>query len=171
MRVGNSLAVFLRKRKTGDAALDAWRRHYVQLKMLFEDVEGFEEFMLVFANNLMRDSIYGTAWRVSTGAVLSILDAVSDIYVILKYYSTEGLRGQANVMLAMIVTNVGIQIIVVLAQYKKKSWRVKLSEVLVCLLFMRPAVDAYRVSTNHHDDKASFDTLIEMTINKVRICF
>ena len=55
MKVGGSLAVFLRKRKTGDAALDAWRRHFVQLKMLFVEVEGFEEFMLVFANNLLRD--------------------------------------------------------------------------------------------------------------------
>ena len=53
MRVGSSLAVFIRKRKTGDAALDAWRRHYVQLKALFLEVDGFEEFMLVFANHLM----------------------------------------------------------------------------------------------------------------------
>ena len=55
MRVGSSLAVFLRKRKTGDAALDAWRRHYVQLKKLFDEAEGCEEFMLVFANNLLQD--------------------------------------------------------------------------------------------------------------------
>ena len=55
MRVGSSLAVFLRKRKTGDAALDAWRLHYVQLKKLFDEAEGCEEFMLVFANNLLRD--------------------------------------------------------------------------------------------------------------------
>ena len=55
MRVGSSLAVFLRKRKTGDAALDAWRLHYVQLKKLFDEAEGCEEFLLVFANNLLRD--------------------------------------------------------------------------------------------------------------------
>ena len=55
MRAGSSLAVFLRKRKTGDAALDAWRRHYVQVKKLFDEAEGCEEFMLVFANNLLRD--------------------------------------------------------------------------------------------------------------------
>ena len=55
MRAGSSFAVFLRKRKTGDAALDAWRLHYVQLKKLFDEAEGCEEFMLVFANNLLRD--------------------------------------------------------------------------------------------------------------------
>ena len=42
-RVGSSLATFLRKRKTGDAAIDAWRLHYAQLNILFEEVEGFRE--------------------------------------------------------------------------------------------------------------------------------
>ena len=41
-RSGSSLATFIRKRKTGDVALDAWRLNYAQLKMLFDEVEGFE---------------------------------------------------------------------------------------------------------------------------------
>ena len=53
--VGRSFAVFIRKRKTGDVALDAWRRHFVHLKKLFDEVDGFEELMLVLANNLLRD--------------------------------------------------------------------------------------------------------------------
>ena len=115
-------------------------------------------------------SIYGLIWRVSVGAALSMLDAVTDIYIISKYYNTEGLHGQANVMLAMIVTNMGIQIIVVLGQYKKKNWKVKVKEVLICLFFLRPAVDAYRVSTNHKDSETTFDPLAEMVLNKVRSC-
>ena len=107
-------------------------------------------------------------WRVSVGAALSMLDAVSDIYVISNYYNTEGLRGQANAMLAMIATNMGLQIVCVLTQYKKKSWKVKVKEVLICLFFLRPAVDVYRVSTNYQDSEATFDPLTEMMINKVR---
>jgi len=84
--VGRSLATLIRKRKTGQTAVDAWRLHYMQLKVLFEEVEGFEHFMLVIANNLLRDSIYGMVLRVSVGAVLSITDAVSDIYVISREY-------------------------------------------------------------------------------------
>ena len=53
--VGRSFALFVRKRKTGDVALDAWRRHFVHLKKLFDEVDGFEELMLVLANNLLRD--------------------------------------------------------------------------------------------------------------------
>ena len=115
--------------------------------------------------------MYGTMMRVSIGAALSMLDAVTDIYIISKYYSTEGLRGQANAMLAMIATNMGLQILLVLGQYKKKSWKVKVKEVLICLFFLRPAVDAYRVSTNYKDNEATFDPLVEMIANKVRNCF
>ena len=115
-----------------------------------------------------RHSIYGVVWRVSAGAALSMLDAVTDIYIITKYYNTEGLRGQANAMLAMIATNMGIQILNVLGQYKKKSWGVKAKEVLFCLFFLRPAVDAFRVSTNHEDSEITIDPLLEMIFNKVR---
>ena len=113
-------------------------------------------------------SIYGMVWRVSVGAALSMLDAVTDLYVISKYYNTEGLNGQANAMLAMVSTNTAIQIMLVLAQYRKKSWHVKAKEALICLLFLRPAVDAFRVSTNHKDNESTVDPLVEMILNKVR---
>ena len=107
-------------------------------------------------------------WRVSVGAAFSMLDAVTDIFVISNYYNTEGLHGQANAMLAMIATNMGVQIVILLAQYRKKSWHVKVKEVLTCLLFLRPIVDAYRVSRNYEDTEATVDPLVEMLINKVR---
>ena len=119
---------------------------------------------------LSRYSIYGMIWRVSVGAALSMLDAVTDIYIISKYYNTEGLRGQANAMLVMIATNMAIQIIVVLAQSKKKSWHVKVKEVLICLFFLRPVVDAHRISTNYENSEAALEPLDEMVANKVRNC-
>ena len=70
-RVGCSLATFIRKRKTGEAAIDAWRLHYAPLNILFDSVPGFDEFMLTIANNTLRDSIYGMIYRVSVGAALS----------------------------------------------------------------------------------------------------
>ena len=117
---------------------------------------------------LSRCSIYGMVWRVSVGAALSMLDAVTDLYVIKKYYNIAGLQGQANAMLLMIAINMGIQILVVLGQYKKKSWKVKVKEVLICLFLLRPIVDAYRVSTNQEDNESTIDPLAEMIFNKVR---
>ena len=134
----------------------------------YSRVTGIDAFMLVIANNLLRDNRYGMILRVSTGAVLSVIDAVSDLYILNTYYSQD-LDLQANTLLAMIVTSMFLQILCVFTQYKKKSWGVMAKELLITLLFLRPAVDAFRVSTNHKDDEATFDTLAEMMINKVRV--
>jgi len=139
----------------------------VQLDVLFKEVEGFEEFMLVIANNTSRDSIYGMVYRVTMGAVLSTVDAATDIYVISTYYKSKELYGQANAMLAMLLGNIIFQLLVVYVQYIKKGWLVIGKEALITITFFRPAVDAYRVSTNYENDEASMDPLSEMAMNKV----
>ena len=122
--------------------------------------------MLVMFNNLLRDSIYGMVFRVAAGALLSTMDAITDIYTLYTYW-TSGLKGQAIVLLAMIFTNLGVQILVILGQYKRKSWKRKLWEIVITLTFLRPVVDAYRVSTNHEDDDAMVDQLTELSFNKM----
>ena len=107
-------------------------------------------------------------FRVSVGAALSTIDAMTDIYVIKTYYENRELHVQADAMLAMITTNMIIQLIFVLAQYRRKNWKVKLREMLICLFFLRPAVDAFRVSTNHKDAEETVSSLTEMVTNKVR---
>ena len=83
------------------------------------------------------------------------------------YYKSDELIGQAHILLAMICANVGVQSINVLIVYRKKSWTVKLTEILICITFLRPAVDAYRVSTNHQDDKIErYDPLVGMIYTK-----
>ena len=95
------------------------------------------------------------------------MDAATDIYVVGTYYS-EGLNTQANAMLGMISANLIIQLLIVFAQNQNKRWKVKLKEALITLLFLRPIVDAYRISTSHDDDEATVDMLSEMISNKVR---
>ena len=113
--------------------------------------------------------MYGLVWRVGVGALLSSVDAATDIYVVGTYYS-EGLNGQANAILGMIGVNLIFQLFMVIALYQKKKWTVKLKEALITLLFLRPIVDAYRISTNHDDEEATLDPLTEMIVNKVRYC-
>ena len=168
-KVGMSMSPYLKDTQTGEAALHGWKLNYPQIETLFDEIEGFEAFMLVITNNLLRDSNYGMVFRVATGAVLSTIDGITDIYVINSYYNTDGLHGQANAMLAMLTTNIIIQLLFVLVQYKKKNWKVKVREALICLFFLRPAIDAYRVSTNHEDEETTLSQLTEMVCTKVRI--
>ena len=165
-RVGCSLATFLRKRKAAEVAVDAWRLHYPQVDVLFKEVVGFEDFLLVIANNTLRDTIYGLVYRVCVGAVISIVDAVTDIYAITTYYQSEELTGKANSLMAMVLGNLSVQLVLVVCQYKGKSWSSVVKEALITMLFLRPAVDAYRVSTDVDDDDVPIDHLSEMIVNK-----
>jgi len=54
----------------------------------------------------------------------------------------------------------------VFGQYKKKSNTVQIKELLISLFFLRPAVDAYRVSKNHKDDELTMSSLSELILNK-----
>ena len=165
-RVGRSMATVMRMVQTGLMAVDAWKKHYVQLSNLFDEVEGFEDFIVVISNNLLRDNKFGMMFRVGIGAALSTIDAATDVYVVSTYYKSKELVGQANILLAMIIMNMSLQILMVLAVYQLKSWRVKLRESLICLLFLRPAVDAYRVSSSYSDNDTAADALWEVSTSK-----
>ena len=96
--------------QTGGVVVDAWRRNYPQLELLFE-VQGFEEFMKVIASNLLRDNKFGMIFRVSVGAGLSTIDALTDIYTIKTYYQSAELTDQAHALLAMMTINILFQLL------------------------------------------------------------
>jgi len=146
--------------------MDAWRLYYIQLNILFDEVEGFSEFILILANNTLRDNKLGMVFRVCVGALIGITDAATDIYVISTYYESESLYGQANICLAMIIMNVLLQLVVTVTQNKKKSWAVIFRETLITMSFIRPAVDGYKVSLGHEDEDNTFDVLSELMANK-----
>ena len=66
-RVGCSLATFIRKRKTGAAAVAAWQSNYTQLEILFTEVIGFETFMLQLYVWLVNPEQAGTFALASIG--------------------------------------------------------------------------------------------------------
>ena len=107
--------------------------------------------MLTIGSNLVRESFYGTVYRVAAGAFTSTLDTVTDVYVISTYYGSDKLVGRANALLAMICTNMLIQLGITWYQTKKKSLTERVNEVFITLFFLRPAVDEYRVSTNYEN--------------------
>ena len=162
-RVGRSMATVMRMVQTGLMAVDSWKKQYVQLHHLFDEVVGFEDFIVVITNNLLRDNKFGMMFRVGIGAALSMSDAATDIYVISTYYGKEELVGQANVFLAMISLNMFVQMVILKANYQKSGWKVMLGELLITLMFLRPAVDAYRVVTSKKGDLAVIDPLQEVS--------
>jgi len=123
--------------------------------------------VVAIVNNLLRDNKFGMVLRVSFGAALSMCDAATDIYVISTYYGKEELVGQANVFLVMVLSNLFVQLLIVMSLYQRSGWRVMLRELLITLSFLRPAVDAYRVATSKEDDLSAADPLTEVSSVKL----
>ena len=123
--------------------------------------------MLVIMNNLLLDNKLGTIFRVTIGACFSLSDAVTDTYVIITYYQSDELVGQAIILLAFIATSTIIQLVVVCAQYHQKKLIVQLREGLYTILMLRPVIDAYRVSMTEEDGETVVDRLTELVLNKI----
>ena len=138
--------------------------NYPQLKEL-SNVDFFDSFITVIAQNLVRDSMWGVVYRVSVGVAFSTTDAATDMYTILVY-KAAGLSGRATALALMMGLNMFFQLVIVWFQYKKKSLKKRLYECAICLVFLRPAVDAYRVATNHVDKDLLLNPLTEMVCNK-----
>ena len=172
-RVGRSVATLLRTRGSVDSAMLSWRQEYRQLDTLFDGVEGFEDFATFLLKEIHRRSSRGMVYRVGLGAFISSVDSLTDIYVTVTYMKGR-LWSQAIAMLAMISTNIFIQIIIVVGNYAHCSRKKKLKEILISLSFMRPIVDAYRVSIDGREDKSEvrigeervLNPLTEMIANK-----
>ena len=98
---------------------------------------------------------------------LTTVDTVTDVYMI-YLYKVNGLHSNANTMIAMIATNVVIQLLLaLLVVYKKKGWKTKLKEVLITILFLRPFVDAWRVNQKRNDAETIVDSRTESVYNKI----
>ena len=122
----------------------------------------------MFANNLSRDSNKRMVWRVIVLAFLRFVVAAMGRLIIFSIWLVYN-PGSDMFLLAcaMIGANLFVQLIIVLAQYKKKNWKVKLKEMLICIFLVRPIVDAYRISTNHKDDELTVDPLVEVFFHMV----
>lgn len=107
--------------------------------------------------------------RAFGGAGLSFGDMISDAYMINTFYKT-GKRGTANGLLAMVGSNLAIQVLIVWCQtqgLKKHRRRTMLFEILPVVTFVKPGVDAFRVASGAEQVPGSaFTPLHEMVYTK-----
>jgi len=164
-RLGKSFRRHLLANKEFAVAVDAWRLANTILQPLFDHSPVFGSIMVSVAKQLLVSSNMGLAKRVALGALLSIMDMLSDLWVITSYYA-EGNNSGATALLAMILTSTAFQMIVVIGQNRKKSRWIMFREVMFVLTFVKPGVDAYRVATGYVDEDATVNPLVEMALSK-----
>jgi len=164
IKIGKTFAMFLLTTTEPSAAVDAWTKDNKELKDLME-TDWFEPMMNAIAKGLLKSSNLGLKWRVGLGAGLSIMDMITDTGVINSYRVSGNTKGAYSLM-AMIASNVAVQLLITYAQNKKKSKWVILRELVYVVTFLKPGVDAYRVATSREDEHAVMSPLVEMSIGK-----
>ena len=103
------------------------------------------------------------------GANLSLLDIITDIYMIYQYLTSEE-EGQAIfgfINAGMVSTSLLIQLVIVYIQNNKKGMKKVASEILTVVLFIKPAVDAFRVASGSETEEGStVDPMAELMATK-----
>jgi len=120
----------------------------------------------VVARRLLGEVSWGLKGRVITGAGLSILDMVTDVFVIVTYMGNEETRGYGWSLLGMVVGGMAIQLLLVFGQNRKKPL-VMAREMLIVLTGMKPGFDARAViSGKEMDEHHLFDAKTQLVTTK-----
>ncbi|GMH64698.1 hypothetical protein TrST_g10111 [Triparma strigata] len=110
----------------------------------------------------LNTSNFGLRLRVFGGAVLSMVDLITDIYMTVKFFNTEGQEGYGRINVWLIVLTMTFQILVSYLQNSKKP-SVFIQDTFFTLIGFRPALDAYRVgSGSEQEDHHLLNPLTEM---------
>jgi len=164
--IGRSLMKALRARKTAEAGLYQWKMQNRSMVELFERYGWMESMMLEISRVILKTAPWGLMFRVSTGALLSVVDVVTDVVVIVGYMGKEETRGYGLTLLLCLVFSVLLQILLVSVQ-NSGNWLIVLREILVVLVGVKPGVDAYRVVTLTEKGEGQLvDAKTELVISK-----
>ncbi|GMH86995.1 hypothetical protein TrVE_jg13476 [Triparma verrucosa] len=168
--LGRQLAPFLLFSTTPKIAVDAWFKDSPVLIALDKETNGdFMNGVHIIVRNLKGN--HGLRIRVTLGAILSVLDISSDIYMTSVFLSSEdesqNVFGRAT--LGMIAVCIFLQVVMALIQYASFSLSRKLLEIFYICTFLKPAVDAHRVGQANVDEfeRLKFSPLIELQCNKL----
>jgi hypothetical protein len=118
------------------------------------------------AQRLLESVSWGLKMRLYTGAGLSTMDLLSDVFMIYTY-ATTGQQGTALSLAAMVGLCLLLQLSLVWVQTRKGPRRVMLKEVLIVLSGMKPGIDAKRVADgNEKMEHAKVNPDIELTTTR-----
>ena len=165
--VGQSLSLCLKQSKTATQGLVLWKKRFPCMAELCQSDPHFSALVLAVGYKKLMVAPWGMRFRVSLGAFLSILDMATDMNTIARFLR-EGRYGFAYASLGMIAAAIFFQMVMVYLQGRKRGARRVLTESLIVLSTLKPAVDAYRVVTEqeqHEDD--TLDPFMEMILAKV----
>ena len=164
--IGNNLAPCLKSRKVVEAGVDQWCLQNKAVGELSDEFIFMKSMLVAIGYGVVRGAPWGLKMRVTIGAVTSMLDLVTDLYVTYMFWS-DGKGGYFKASLASLMASIGLQMWAVWAQNKNFGWKRVTREWFPILFGFKPAVDAYRVAKGGKQEAAqAIDPLAEMSYMK-----
>jgi len=113
--MGSALSLTLLSNTSPDGAIDEWVYRFPALQELDDEVVWFRPMMNTIAKRLLSESGWGLKFRVYSGAVLSMMDMVSDIVMIVQFFEEEK-DFYAKAVLTSIVSNLALQVLMTVSE-------------------------------------------------------
>jgi hypothetical protein len=165
--IGRGCAAILRISATPDEAVDESLSKYPALRATAQQHVWFRPMLVTVAKRCRAAASPGMRLRLGLGAGFSIMDMLSDMANIVQMF----LNGQsvgACALLSLIVTNLAVQLLLVVLQNSHRDKREVAWEIFLVLSLVKAGVDAMRVARGEeHVSGAPFDPFTEMVVGKL----
>jgi hypothetical protein len=156
----------LKSRKLIEAGVDMWRLQNRAVGELFEEFPWMEGMFVEIGKGVVKTAPWGLMFRVTVGAVTSMFDLLTDVYVTYMFWSDKK-YGYFKASLASLAVSIGMQMLLVLVQNKKLGMLRVVRECFPILIGFKPAVDAYRVAKGEKQEAGQvIDALTELSFMK-----
>ena len=171
-RIGQSLAISLATNLTSAIAVDEWIHQFPAMQELDAEYLWLRPALEVIGYKLMGDVRWGVKARVAIGAVASVSDLLSDIYVTRMFWidrnnEVDPKQGYFQAALASLAFSLGLQFLVVVLQNKNLGIKRITRESVPVIFGFKPALDAFRVATGAKRELEHYlEPVMEMTFMK-----
>ena len=167
LAIGRSLALSLALNLTPAAGVEEWFLQFPSVVEVDRNTIWFRPMMERIAHIQIGNVRWGVKARVAIGAVTSMIDLFTDVYVTTMFWGSEDQLGYFQASLASLLLSICLQLMVVFVQNKKLGTMKILLESTPILMGFKPAIDAFRVSQGEQREAGqTFDALSEMTFMK-----
>jgi hypothetical protein len=164
--IGSAMTAVMLTTATAAHAVDEWANQFTEVQEVMNEQPWLRPMLEEIVMKLFMKSTLGLKARVTVGAITSMSDLLTDVYVTYMFWSDEK-YGYFKASLASLAVSIGLQMFCVWAQNRKLGMFKVIREWFPILIGFKPAVDAYRVAKGEKQQVGqSFDVLTELTTMK-----
>jgi hypothetical protein len=169
--IGSAMKTVMLTTLTAAHAVDEWSGRFTEVQEIMRDQVWLRPMLEEIVVKLFRNTKLGLKARVTFGAITSMTDLLTDVYVTYMFWDDKK-YGYFKASLASLMVSIGLQMLFVWVQNRKLGMTRVLREWIPILLGYKPAVDAYRVATGAKQEVgATMDPMLEMTTMKMAEMF